>query len=71
MHNATMTAARRLAKAVTTKRPRARACHGVLIDTYEAARVAEHYARVHLRESKKAERSHRWQKVLLDRPTPP
>ena len=31
-------------------RAHARACHGVLIDAYVAARVAEHYARVHLRQ---------------------
>jgi hypothetical protein len=48
-------------------RARARACHGVLIDAYVAARVAEHHARVHLRQSNKAERSDRWQKILLER----
>jgi hypothetical protein len=36
------------------------------VDAYVAARVAEHYARVHLRQSKKAERSDRWQKILLE-----
>jgi hypothetical protein len=34
------------------------------IDDYTAARLAEHYARVRLCESKKAAKRTRWQKVI-------
>jgi hypothetical protein len=37
------------------------------IDDYTAARLAEHYARVRLRESKKAAKRTRWQKVIEER----
>jgi hypothetical protein len=37
------------------------------LDDFVAARLAEHYARVRLRESKKTARSNRWQKIILER----
>jgi len=36
------------------------------LDDEIAARLAEHYTRERLRESKKTERRNRWQKILLD-----